>query len=96
MATLLICCNTDAISCVRDAISTIYWVLVLTAKTPNRKVTTSLLSWAAVFRRGVREWNHLSKRLLMITELPLFMVRLNHGISGVEIPSFLPKGEPCA
>lgn len=97
MATdLLICCNTGAISCVPDAISTIYWGTVLTAKAPNRKVSTSQLGDAAVFGRSVGRWNRLSKYFLLVSELPFFMGRLNPRCSIVEIPSSLAKGECCA
>src|SRR5262249_49128512 len=97
MATdLLICCNTGAISCVPDTISTIYWGTVLTAKAPNRKVSTSQLGDAAVFGRSVGRWNRLSKYFLLFSELPFFMGRLNPRCSIVEIPSSLAKGECCA
>src|SRR5205085_5348080 len=93
---LLICRNTGAISCVPDVISTIYWGAILTAKAPNRKVSTSQLDDAAVFGGSVCRWNHFSKHPLLNSELPLFMAHLNHGTSVVEIPSFLAKGECCA
>src|SRR5689334_11895802 len=90
MATVsLICCNTGAISCVPDTISTIYWVSVLTAKTPNRKVSTSQLSDAAALGGGVGRWNHLSKYLLLILELPLLMVNFSQRSSIVETPASL-------
>jgi len=97
MATdLLICCNTGAISCVPDAISTIYWGAVLTAITPNRKVSTSQLGDAAAFGGSVGRWNHLSKHLPLILEMPPFIAHLNRRTSVVEIPSSLAIGECCA
>jgi hypothetical protein len=93
---LLICCNTGAISCVPDEISTIYWGAVLTAMTPNRKVSTSQLGDAAAFGGSVGRWNHLSKHLPLILEMPPFIAHLNRRTSVVEIPSSLAIGECCA